>query len=328
MSKLRIRMSLICPLICLFLTQAGSAFCAPAGTDETQPNEVMRPGVRGFALQKVGSRYEPVVRYREAFRLPSTTMRFAAYTYFQPGNEELGVSKWGFVIDDGRFFYVDEAYARAGDPHYGLAGNYFVVDGSSGGSGIGRSMYLFRYGKDSVKLLDVIRETYGRSAPPAFMSDYGGPPAYGHELREEMYDDVPVWMITEKDRDGNPLIRLGMIRDLPVAALGPEQFEVFHLYLKIVKDRLRVALDRDLYARLFSTLGDGGGRGSRSTEYYVSGFLSGKVGLAAIRKELAGNKHRIWLVDVLRHAKQWDATLHNNEEEPMPRIREYRLNGR
>ena len=159
------------------------------------------------------------------------------------------------------------------------------------------------------------------------MSDYPGKPAYGHEIGTE-HDDVPVWVIAEKDVHGHPLIRLKMIRDLPPTALGPYEIEAFHLYLKIVNGKLRIALDPEIYEPLFDSVKDAGGPGPRSNEYYVSGFLAGKLSLARIKAELAGNEDREWLVDSLKHVRRWDAALHERYGYPLPRIIEYKLNGR
>ena len=330
------RKLLVYLITCLAFVSAGSTLHGQAdapvtgqtGESGQHSAQQIHPRV-GFALQKVGSRYEPVVRYEEAFRLPGTSMRFATFTYFTPEDEEMGLPKFGFLRDDGRFFYVDEHAAAYGDVQYALTDHYFIVDGGAGGSGNCRSMYLFTYDKDSIRLVDRIEETYEVFSPPGFMSDYPGKPAYGHEITYTMeHKETPVWIIDEKDRRGHPLIRLRMIRDLPNPFLGPEEFEVFHIYLKIVDGRLRVALDPDLYETLFNSLGEAGGRDARSTEYYVSGFLSGKLSLARIKAELAGNKERLWLVDCLRHVKRWDEALHRRYGHPLPKIVEYKLKGR
>jgi hypothetical protein len=304
----------------------GSDTAPPAESTQAKPVELIRPKV-GFVLQRVGARYEPVLHYHQAFRLPGTSMRFGSYRYLIPEDEELGAPKWGFLRDDGKFFYVNEYAASDSDPHYALAGNYFIVDGGAGGSGICRSMYLFRHDKDFMRLIDVVDETYEAFSPPGFISDYPGEPAYGHRLGTK-HDDVPVWVITEKDRQGHPLIRLSMIRDLPPPFLGPQEFEVFHIYLKIVNGRLRVALDPGLYETLFDSVKEEGGPDSRSTEYYVSGFLSGKLSLARIKAELGDKKHRQWLVDSLRHVRRWDEALHKRYGHPLPRVIEYKLNRR
>jgi hypothetical protein len=303
---------------------AGSDTAPPAESTRAKPVELIRPKV-GFVLQRVGARYEPVLHYRQAFRLPGTSMRFGSYIYLIPEDEDTGVRKYGFLRDDGRFFYVDEWVASDAEPQYALSGNYFVVGGCEENCG-SWSMYLFTYDDHSAKLVDKIEEP-GDYSPPSFAADYPGKPAYGHKLSEKS-NDVPAWVITEKDRQGHPLIRLEMFRNLPPTVFGPKEFEVFHLYLKIAGGRLRVALDPDLYEPLFDSVKEEGGPDSRSTEYYVSGLLAGKLSLVRIKAELAGKKHRQWLVDSLRHVKKWDAALHYRMGHPLPRIIEYKLNRR
>ena len=330
----------LCLGVCLAVALTGTGFFAggeallawsdtgpPRGTLPREPASEIRPKV-GFVLQRVGGRYEPVVSYYQLFRLPGTAMRFGSFTYLIPEDEEFGAPKFGFLRDDHRFFYVDEIDAPGSDPQYALMGNYFIVDGGAGGSGTCRSMYLFRYDKDSMRLLDKIEEPVGGYfSPLGFVSDYPGKPAYGHELGTG-HRDVPVWVISERDRHGHPLVRLVVGRDLALTELGPREFEAFHIYLKIVNHRLRVALDPELYLTIFNSLGEAGGPYSRSTEYYVSGFLAHKLTLARIKAELDGNKERLWLLDSLRYVKRWDAELHRRIGEPFPKIREYRLKGR
>ena len=303
---------------------AGSDTAPPADAAQSKPEEVMQPKV-GFVLQRIGDRWEPVLHHSHAFRLPGTNMRFGPYVYFTPEDEDIGVPKFGFLRDDGRFFYVDELVASDAESQYALIGNYFVVSGCEENCG-SWSMDLFTYDDHSARLLDKIEEPGGVS-PPSFGLDYPGEPAYGHRLAWGNYD-VPVWVIKEKDRQGHPLIRLLMFRNLPPTIFGPEEFEVFHLYLKVADGRLRVALDPELYETLFNSLGDAGGPYSRSTEYYVSGFLAGRLSLARIKAELAGNKDREWLVHSLTHVREWDAALHKRYGRPLPRIREYKLNRR
>ena len=331
---------LLC-LVVFFAAASGGAVSPAAGgpppaRSETPPPadaqgkaEEIRPKV-GFVLQRVGDRYGPVLHYSEAFRLPGTSMRFGPYIYLIPEDEELGVPKWGYLLDNGRFFYLNEYASSDDDPNYALSGTYFVVDGSTGGSGINRTMYLFKFTKNSMKVLDRIEEDYNAHSPPAFFSDYPGEPEHGNiPTGEDRDEGVPVWIITEWDTQDHPLIKLEVGRDLPPTSLGPREFEVFHLYLKIVNDRLRVALDPDLYETIFRSLGEGGGPNSRSTEYYVSGFLAKKLSLASIKAELAGNKDRQWLLHYLRYVKQWDAGYHTRHWwDPMPRFVEYKLNRR
>ncbi len=300
---------------------AGSDTLPPADAAQSKPEEVTQPKV-GFVLQRIGDRWEPVLHYSHAFRLPGTNMRFGPYIYFTPEDEDIGVPKYGFLRDDGRFLYVDELVASDAESQYALIGNYFVVSGCEENCG-SWSMYLFTYDDHSARLLDKIEEPVGFS-PPSFGLDYPGEPAYGHR-NEWGNHDVPVWVIKEKDRQGHPLIRLLMFRNLPPTIFGPDEYEVFHLYLKIAGGRLRVALDPDLYEPLFQSLGEAGGPTSRSTEYYVSGLLAGRLSLARIKAELAGNKDREWLAHSLTRVRKWDAALHKRYGRPLPRIREYKL---
>jgi len=296
----------------------------PPPADAQGKAEEIRPKV-GFVLQRVNGRYEPVLHFSKAFRLPGTSLRFGSYDYFTPEDEDVPVPKFGFLRDEGRFFYVDELVASDSDSQYALVGNYFIVGGCEENCA-SWSMYLFTYDDHSAKLLDKIEEPVGFS-PPSFALDYPGEPAYGHKV-EWGNTDVPVWVIKEKDRHGHPLIKVAMFRNLPLSAQGPDEFEIFHLYLRIIDGKLRVALDPYLYEPLFQSLGEAGGPYSRSTEYYVSGLLAGKLSLARIEAELAGNKDREWLVHSLKGVRKWDAALHKRFGRPLPRIREYKLNRR
>ena len=212
---------------------------------QPRPEEPARPKQEGFEMKKVGSRYEPVVHYdTSVFRLPGTQMTFAAYNYLIP-DDNLPPPKYGFLFDDGRFFYVDEAAASHGDAQYALGDGYFVVDGYAFTSSHDRSMYLFRYGEDWVKLLDMIGDKFAAHNGYEFMSDYPGKPAYGEEITEE-YKHTPVWITKERDGHGNPLIRIKLYHD-PFSydlykfytdkGISADKYEELHLYVKIVSNR-------------------------------------------------------------------------------------------
>ena len=328
--------SFFCLWICLFAVASGAALLsgdlarsetAPPETSlQGEPAKEIRPKV-GFFLRWVGGRYGPVIRDDKAFRLPGTHISFGPYTYLVPWEEPQGEPRYGFVLDSGRFFYLDESCPPTGHSHYGLSGNYFIVDGSPYGSPVNGTVYLFRHDKDSMRLVDVIQETVHEIPFFDISSDYPGKPAYGGE-HGDASKDAPVWVVDGKDRQGHPLIRLKMFRHLPVAPSDSEEFQVFHLYVKIVNGRLRVALDRDIYEPLFESLGEAGGPNAKSTEYYVSGFLSGKVSLARIKAELANNNGRQWIVDILMHVNKWDTALHFRYRRPLPRFFEYKFRGR
>jgi len=302
----------------------------------------------GFEEKKVGSRYEPVPDDDFlVFRLPGTRMTFATYAYHMPG-DDMPFPKYGFLFDDGRLFYVDEVGASDGDAHYALSDGYFVVDGFAHDStGHDRSMYLFRYGKDSVSLLDIIGGEFATRYRFEFRSNYPGKPAYGHEITLES-TDTPVWVIKDRDSRGNPLIRVKLYHDPFVSALydfykkkglDPNEFEELHLYVKIVTPeaggapaqrvaRLQVALDHEIYKPLFDRVRQVRKAGIRPVGYYVYGFLAGQIDLAHIKAELADNKLRRYVVDMLEGAGSWDAVAHYRLGTPMPEMAEYELERR
>ena len=305
------------------------------------------PQVReGFEKKKVGTRDEPVVHYDwSVFRLPGTRMTFAAYDYLTP-EEDIPVPKYGFLFDDGRFFYVDEVDASFGDGQYALVDGYFIVDGFAYGASHNRSMYLFRHDKDSVRLLDMIGDDFVANHGFEFMSDYPGKPAYGHKITLES-TDTPVWVIRERDSRGNPLVRIKLYHDPFGLALDefyrnkgldPDKFEELHLYVKIVTRegggstqrvaRLEVALDPEIYKPLFDRVRDVRGSGVRPVGYYVYGFLAGQIDLPRIKAELGNNKLRRYVVDMLEAAGGWDAVAHDRPGRPMPEIVEYKFERR
>jgi hypothetical protein len=65
---------------------------APPAESQAKPEEVIQPKV-GFVLQRSGDRWEPVLHYSHAFRLPGTNMRFGPYIYFTPEDEDIGVPR-------------------------------------------------------------------------------------------------------------------------------------------------------------------------------------------------------------------------------------------
>jgi hypothetical protein len=313
----------------------------------------------GFEVKRVGSRDEPVVRYGPSvFRLPGTQMTFAAYSYLTP-KDDLPFPKYGFFFDDGRFFYVDEIAASHGDAQYALCNGYFIVDGLAHHGNSNRSMYLFEYNKNSVKLLDMIGMAYIADHGLDFASRYPGKPTYGHEITLGS-KDTPVWVIMDRDRHSNPLIRIEIIRgnfdadlfDLsykialervkgnkdpefnrPLIEGGRTTYDTFTLYLRIVTPseghpKLQVALDPELYKPLFDAVKEACKDELRPVGYYTYGFLAGQLYLDQIRAEIADSKARKYIVDILENVDTWDAALHERSDEPLPKIVEYKLERR
>jgi hypothetical protein len=297
-------------------------------------------------MKRVGSRYEPVVndihKYT-VFRLPGAEMTFAAYSYLSP-EDDMPLPKYGFFFDDGRFFYVDEIAASDGDARYALDDGYFIVDGLPNGGSGDRSMYLFRYGKDSVKLLDMIGTAWDLGLE--FAAVYPGKPTYGHEIGQESAD-TPVWVTKERDGSGHPLVTIRLYHEPISAALykfytdrgiDPDKYEELYLYLKIAAPakagrgkrvaRLRVSLDPEIYRPLFDSVRGVQKAGVRPAGYYVYGFLAHRLALARIKADLADNKDRKYIVDMLEHLGNWDKAFHDRSGEPFPKIVEYKLKRR
>ncbi len=178
-------------LLAVLLVLHVMASAADAATPDEQARaaewrrRVHEPRREGFVLVKVGSVYQPMLRDYRPFKLPDTHMAFAPCTYMLPPERgqqyRKEVPKFVFRLDDGRFSYVRESAASEGDAHYALFDGYFIVDGNAELSE-GQSMYLFRYGKDSVRLLDMIGAAPDQDFD--FMSRYPGEPAYGRKTAE------------------------------------------------------------------------------------------------------------------------------------------------
>jgi len=301
----------------------------------------------GFEMRRVGNHCEPVVndiRRHEVFKLPGTDMTFATYDYIIP-KELLPEPVAGFLVDHTRFYYLDDLNAPVDDPRYGLVGDYFVVQGNppgASGAGHAHSMYLFQYGRNTVRLCDAIEDPYIGHHAFGFVSNYPGKPAYGHESTT-IYrtDKTSVWLIRERDSHNNPLIRVHVYQgfldpDLEEfyeeKGLDLDQYHAFDLWLKIVtprgrRPRLQVALDPGIYGPAFESIKEVSKNGVRPAGYYIYGFLAGRFDLSAIEAELADIKGRGYIVDILKAAPTWDAAFHDRSG-PLPNVIEYKLRRR
>jgi hypothetical protein len=298
-------------------------------------------------MRRVGTHCEPVTndtRRSGVFKLPGTDMTFAAYDYIIPG-DLLPEPVAGFLVDHTRFYYVDDLNAPVDDPRYGLVGGYLIVQGNPpGASGVGHahSMYLFQYGKHTVKLCDAVEDPYIAHHSFQFVSDYPGKPAYGHESRT-IYgtDKSPVWLIRDRDSHNNPLIRVHVYQgfldpDLEgfyeEKGLDLDQYHAFDLWLKITapkgrRPRLQVDLAPETYGPAFESIKEVRKNGVRPAGYYIYGFLAHRLDLSAIKAELADVKGRGYIVDILKATSTWDAAFHDHSG-PLPEVIEYKLRRR
>lgn len=257
-----------------------------------------------FRLKMVGPRYEPVPGYYEPFILPGTDMKFGSYLYRSEGVDQ---ERWGFLMNDGRFWFVqDNTGGVGGGASYGIVDGYLIVDCWASGAHHNRSMYLFKYGRDAVKLLDVIQEAYVRSYGMDFTSVYPGEPVYGAHNT----NNPPVWTIKDRDARGHPLIRTkidteeGFYRT-PLTKIDTK--DGFYLYFGIVNGRLRVVFDPQLYLPLFREV-QLKYKEKKPDSYYVYGFLAKELSM----KEVAGASRTVR--EILLGRAKWDSAFHDMED--------------
>lgn len=198
-----------------------------------------------------------------------------------------------------------------GDTNYGIYGSYLVMDSWAyqSVSGHNRRMFLFKYGKDTVELLDVLHGSMD-------FSSVGEDRIY--ETKEGMY-----WMeIKDFDNDGNPEIK---------AINAPRRAFVF--FLEIKDDRLRVDFNPALYEPLFKAQKlKNRSRKKKNNAYYIYGFFAGALTLdnikAAIRKNGEINKGQYnYVVAIIEGRDTWDREYHERDK-TQPTLLRYEIQGR
>jgi hypothetical protein len=256
-----------------------------------------------FKLIKVDSHYEPKLTLSEyghyGVILPGTNIKAGSYTYIADNNNE--VSRLGFLMGDNRFYYVEsDEYNFWGGTTYGAYNGYFVIDAPGYGSTVGANylMFLIKYDKDSVQLLDVIGQAYIDT--------------YGMDFRSVSAEKVGEYRrinIKDIDRDGNPEIELLIMGH-------HSEPPTFVIYLEIANDRLWVDFNPELYKPLFAhekrTIQSKG----KSIAYYVYGFLAKELHLKDIKHMLKDNKERYELIiTLLENHKKWNFAFHDHGDE-------------
>lgn len=254
----------------------------------------------GFKLVSINSRLEPELAEKPGVVLPGTSITAGSYTYVTANGQDVG--RLGFLVRSDRLLYVDSnEYALGGDTHYGVHGNYFVMDawGYGSTSGHNRLMFLCRFDKTGeVKLLDVIGKAYLESYGMDFMSQVVTASSSGVTATTTK----PYWIdINDHDNNGEPeiIVRIASIN--------------FFLYVEIANERMRINLNPALYEPLFNEEE----KKRRSAEmtsdaYYVYGFLAKKIDLKQINLALNQNKERSnRIIALLGNVGKWDAAFHD-----------------
>lgn len=233
--------------------------------------------------------------------------------------------KAGILINDEVLYYVHDGnyeysmFDPGGDCNFGVYKDYFLMDCWSSGASHNRIMYLFRFGKGTVELLDVIGEaTVAKGELLDFMSVFSEASKPGFQ---RMGYRLPIWMdINDLDGDGSQEIGLWIIIS--------DYIDDFVIYVEIKDDRLSVDFNPKLYKPLFEEEKKKEKNKSRSKTYayYIYGFLSGDLQFEEIRTRLKSNmKQYKRIVPLLEQQDTWDEAFHFDE---LPALIRYDLKQR
>lgn len=256
----------------------------------------------GFKLRQVNSRNEPeLYSENERIILPGTNIKAGTFRYVLDNGDE---AAWlGFLTGNGRFYFVKSPqYHFSGDTNIGVYNGHFLIEAPGSASGKGHLMFLVKYNKDSVKLMDVIGGAVGDESGLDFHA------ASGVSLRD---DSKFSWMedIKDIDGDGNPEIKI------VISKASARTDTVFELYLEIKGGMLQVDLNPALYEPLFEH--DKKNRSkAKSDAFYIYGFLSGKLKMEGIKAMLKSNKGQYERVAALLEGRNtWNTAFHQSSKD-------------
>jgi hypothetical protein len=267
----------------------------------------------GFKVVKVGSHYEPILKYSdEEISLLGGKIKAGPYAY--DAGEFPYAGKIGFFKPPSTFYYVDSdsGYTWSGSG-YGVCRNYFIADGPGFGStgGYDHLLFLFSVDTKSIKLLDVIGEvSIGDRSLMDFIA--AGKSATGRE---------PLTLsIKDPDNNGHPQIQILIV------GIPPEP--PWSLFMEIIGDKLVLNLNPHLYVPLFKQeILTTKKTGIKSDAYYIYGFLAKKIGRKTITADLQKDQERSKIInDLLDTVPQWNAAFHNLEGRKFE-IKQYNLEG-
>ena len=272
----------------------------------------------GFKLIKANSHYEPELVVKPAITLPGTNIKAGSYIYVLSNGMEIG--RLGFLISNEKLFFVQSSEYNliAPDFNYGIYNGCLVMDASgyASTSGNNRLMFLFKYDKDSVQMLDVIGKAY--------IGLYGIDFISVSDRQKDCITNCPPGriIIEDIDHNSNPEIKL-------IISMGSRFKPLdFELYLEIFNNRFQPNFSSALYKPLFERERQKIQTERRSDAYFIYGFLSENLALREIKLMLKTEKEQCKrIITLLESLKKWDTAFHEVNGEKFI-LEQYNLNRR
>lgn len=265
----------------------------------------------GFKLVKVGEHYEPVLKRGPSIALPQTNIRAGLYLHEDLDGGESG--KVGFLNGE-ELTYVESMrtplkyqYGLVGGVIYAILPPYFIFCADQGGTFLNGLLFLFKFDKDGVKLLDCISEGY--------LNNWGSGIQFKPEHETSALNSPVIGMVGDLNHDGIPEIEVLVEPDIHYVNTS------FSLYFDIIGDKLRINLESSFYIPLFKAEEQRiANVEKKSHSYYIYGFLSKNFDLKSIETALKDDTDRRWIVDILKSIDTWDAEFHDVEKFTLKKI--------
>ena len=278
----------------------------------------------GFVLKKVGSHYVPVEKDYKSFLLPGTDIRVGLFSYINRLGFDVG--QIGFFLGNNHFFFVDDQSCYEG-LSYTVYKDYLLIDGNCNGHVA--DMYLFKYDKNTVRLLDSLMSAKSFSTSPAdkisFPSKRKNPPVWvlndTEKIKIRFFESaLPECSYFQKD-DADEMTKK---RNEKYLQDCEQFFDEMGLYLKISDDRLRINYDPELYNQIFKNIQTKYKGKPKPFSYYFYGYLAKKLKLEEIKSRSIDSRIQTDTIEWLNGVYQWDLEFHDH---PTIKLTPYKLKG-
>ncbi len=319
-------------LLKIFVILCISLLIVPFSHAENKIKKVRVTTPEGFVLNKVGSHYVPVEKDYKSFLLPGTHIRVGLFSYNKEG---FNIGRIGFLLGKNQFFFVDDDQGAGGcyeGLSYTVYKDYLLIDGDCNGH-IAK-MYLFKYYKNKVRLLDFIMSPMVfYIASPAdkipFPSKRRNPPVWVINDAENIklgFDKstLPQCFYFENDNTDEAIKK----RNKKYGQECEHFFDEMVLYLKISDDRIRINYYPELYNRLFKHIQTKYKGKPKPFSYYYYGYLAKKLKLDEIKSRSLDSQIQTDTIDWFKDVYQWDFDFHSAldfHDNPPMKIIQYKL---